>query len=147
MKEIKPSGYLQKMINSQLVLGSFWELVRQRQERKENIMQIWEKGIPFKISFIMWRLWHMRIPIGEVLVRMKITNEVECCCCDTRVPEIVDHLFIQCSMFKSVWKLFAEAAGIQRTLIHLRQVIDSWWNATCCSKLKPLLKAIPSFII
>lgn len=84
---------------------------------------------------------------GEVLVRMKITNEVECCCCDTRVPEIVDHLFIQCSMSKSVWKLFAEAAGIQRTLIHLRQVIDSWWNATCCSKLKSLLKAIDSFII
>ncbi|KAK4714142.1 hypothetical protein R3W88_020049 [Solanum pinnatisectum] len=44
-------------------------------------------------------------------------------------------------------KLFAEVAGIQGPLIQLRQVIDSWWNATCCSKLKPFLKAVPAFII
>ncbi|KAH0664094.1 hypothetical protein KY284_029025 [Solanum tuberosum] len=44
--------------NGDFIVGSAWELVRHRQDKKENIMHIWEKGIPFKVSFMMWRLWY-----------------------------------------------------------------------------------------
>ncbi|KAH0655697.1 hypothetical protein KY285_030579 [Solanum tuberosum] len=43
---------------------------------------------------------------------MRITNEVECCCCDNMVAEILDHLPIHCSTTASLWKLFADATSL-----------------------------------
>lgn len=35
---------------------SAWELMRERREPQELMMNIWGKGIPFKVSFFLWRL-------------------------------------------------------------------------------------------
>ncbi|KAK4716606.1 hypothetical protein R3W88_014944 [Solanum pinnatisectum] len=72
---------------------SSWEIVRHRKEPQEGIMNIWEKGIPLKVSFMMWRVWMQRIPIGEVLVKFRITDSVICYCCDQNVQESFTHLF------------------------------------------------------
>ncbi|XP_049414633.1 uncharacterized protein LOC125877356 [Solanum stenotomum] len=128
-------------------VGSAWELMRRKNDRVDKIMYIWEKGLPFKISFLLWRLWHMRIPIGEVLVRMRIVNSVKCCSCNNNAEETCDHLFIQCPTTYCLWRHFAEAAGIQGPMVQLRQVIRLWWEAECGSKLKPMLHVVPIFII
>ncbi|KAK6784094.1 hypothetical protein RDI58_017548 [Solanum bulbocastanum] len=44
---------------------------------------------------------------------MKFTNEVECCCCDDKMVETLDHLFIHTSTTASLWKLFADVARLQ----------------------------------
>ncbi|KAK4706513.1 hypothetical protein R3W88_033930 [Solanum pinnatisectum] len=49
-----------------------------RKEPIEKIMNIWVKGLPFKVSFLLWRLWFKRIPIGEVLIRRGITDSGLC---------------------------------------------------------------------
>lgn len=48
----------------------------------ELIMHIREKEIPFKIPFLLWSIWRKRIPIGEVLVKIKVDEEVICCYCN-----------------------------------------------------------------
>ncbi|KAG5610489.1 hypothetical protein H5410_021770 [Solanum commersonii] len=40
------------------------EALRRRGSVQEKVKYIWQKGISFKISFLMWRLWKKRIPIG-----------------------------------------------------------------------------------
>ncbi|KAH0761423.1 hypothetical protein KY290_017496 [Solanum tuberosum] len=114
--------------NGKFSVKSAWEIFRQRKEKKENIMCIWEKGIPFRISFLLWRIWFQRIPIGEVL-------------------ETFQHLFMQCPISKDLWSLFAGAAGVQGPFVQIKQTLDKWWKSDCVAKLKPLFRAVPIFII
>ncbi|KAK4731320.1 hypothetical protein R3W88_024308 [Solanum pinnatisectum] len=46
-----------------------WEILRQRTEVQQDIMFIWEKGLHFRLSFLIWRMWLQRIPIGEIQIR------------------------------------------------------------------------------
>uniref|UniRef100_A0A0V0H027 Putative ovule protein n=1 Tax=Solanum chacoense TaxID=4108 RepID=A0A0V0H027_SOLCH len=46
-------------------VGCAWELMGESREPQELMMNIWEKGIPFKVSFLLWRLWKLRIPMGK----------------------------------------------------------------------------------
>ncbi|KAK4707290.1 hypothetical protein R3W88_033137 [Solanum pinnatisectum] len=68
--------------NDKFSVKSAWEIFRQRKDKKENIMCIWEKGIPFRISFLLWRILLQRTHIGEVLVNIKATNSFICCSCN-----------------------------------------------------------------
>lgn len=63
----------------------------------KNFNYIWNKGIPFKISFFILRLWKQRLPIGEVLVRNKMCDGVVCCCCEDGVQETIEHFFFNCA--------------------------------------------------
>ncbi|KAH0729179.1 hypothetical protein KY289_000367 [Solanum tuberosum] len=60
---------------------------------------------------MMWRIWFKRIPIGEVLVRNRITDQMECCCCENNISESFNHLFVLCPDVNYLWKLFAGAIG------------------------------------
>lgn len=75
---------------------SAWDIIRSRKDPQKNIMFIWEKCISFKVSFLMWRIWFKRIPIGEVLVS-RITDYIDYCCCDNNRQESFNHLFVSCS--------------------------------------------------
>ncbi|KAG5590590.1 hypothetical protein H5410_041104 [Solanum commersonii] len=69
----------------------------------------------------MWRVWHKRILIREVLVRMRITDyslEVLCRC-----------------------------SRIQGPFVKVRQAIEVWWKVKCVIKFKSLCKVTPAFII
>lgn len=105
-------------------VGSSWELCRVRKNHIEIILNIWEKGIPFKVSFLFWRIWFRRIPIGEVLIRRGITDSMEFYCCNAHVQESFMHLFILCTDSYYVWKFFIEATGLHFSVIQLRQVLE-----------------------
>jgi len=42
--------------NGKFTIKSAWEALRRRSSDQEEMKFIWQKGIPFKISFFMWRL-------------------------------------------------------------------------------------------
>ncbi|KAK6776056.1 hypothetical protein RDI58_027057 [Solanum bulbocastanum] len=52
-----------------VTMKSDWDLMRHRKEIQQDIMFIWEKGIPFRASFLLWRTWFQRIPIGDILMQ------------------------------------------------------------------------------
>ncbi|KAK4737032.1 hypothetical protein R3W88_000729 [Solanum pinnatisectum] len=78
---------------------------------------------------------------------MRVTDSVKCCICNTNAEETCDHLFIHCPTAYSVWKIFAEAAGIQGPMVQFRQVINLWWEVDCGGKRKPLIHVVPIFTI
>lgn len=121
--EVKDVTWWMPNAKGRFTVRSAWEIVRQRKEPQEGIMNIWEKGIPLKVSFMMWRVWMQRISIGEVLVNFRITDSVICCCCDQNVQESFTHLFFSCPDANFPWKQFAGAAGLHGPFVQLKQTI------------------------
>ncbi|XP_055803989.1 uncharacterized protein LOC129873024 [Solanum dulcamara] len=128
-------------------VGSAWEILRNRNDPQEGIMNIWEKGIPFKVSFLVWRIWPQRIPIGEVRIRNRIIDSTLCGCCENNAQESFNHLFFFCPDANFLWRWFRGAAGLQGSFIQLRQTIYRWWNEECVTKARPLYKAVPASIM
>ncbi|WMV37581.1 hypothetical protein MTR67_030966 [Solanum verrucosum] len=97
------------MLNAtgKFTIGSAWEFLRDKDEACLNCKHSWITGIPFKVSFLTWRIWQHRLPIGEVLVRNKMCDGVECECCADGAQETIEHLFIRCSNTNSIWTYFA----------------------------------------
>lgn len=124
-------------------VSSAWDLIRKRRDSIEGILHIWEKGI----SFLLWRIWLQRIPIGQVLVRNIICDSVVCCCCNTGMQESFNHLFVECPDSYYLWRIFAGAAGITRSFVQLRKSIEKLWVFDGVAKLKPIYKAVLAFIV
>lgn len=70
--------------------------IRKKDVILQNYKDLWMKGIPFKDSFFLWRLWMKRILIGEILIRNGMCDSVIFCCCEGNVQETIEHLFMQC---------------------------------------------------
>lgn len=54
--------------------GSFsvkttWNYIRHREEPNKIYKWIWTKGVPFKMAFLMWRLWKFKIPLDDKVRR------------------------------------------------------------------------------
>lgn len=133
--------------SGKFTVSSAWEEVRQKENSFSLYSYIWIKGIPFKVSFFLWRLLRQRLPIGEILIRIKVVEEAQCYCCNSPQPETIEHVFLSSPVAKKVWKFFADTIGIQITGCQLKVVLHKWWDMDASPKLKPIVQAIPSFII
>ncbi|XP_075091485.1 uncharacterized protein LOC142171695 [Nicotiana tabacum] len=102
---------------------------------------MWTKGLSFKISFFLWRLWRYKLAIDDLWRRQGYIVMSICL-----KEETYDHIFLLSPTVSKVWKLFMGAAGITVPLIQVKRVIRTWWNAKCCPKLKPLYQAAPAII-
>lgn len=76
---------------------SAWEYIRQKGIISKTLRSIWLKGVPFKISFLIWGLWKKRLPIGEVISNWGAIDNMNCYCCEGDVVESYEYLFMECS--------------------------------------------------
>lgn len=76
------------------IVKSAWEILRNSGNPHECFKKIWENGLPFKVSFFVWRIFEKRIPIGEFWVGISVVDIVLCCCCDQMMEETYHHLFL-----------------------------------------------------
>ncbi|XP_019225001.1 PREDICTED: uncharacterized protein LOC109206620 [Nicotiana attenuata] len=125
---------------------SAWQIIRHRSDPNQEFKHMWIKGLPFKISFFLWRLWKGRIPTDDVWRRQGQMVMSRCWCCQQPQEETIQHIFLTSATASKVWNLFMGAAAITVPLVQLKQVIRHWWNAQCCPKLKPLFQAVPTII-
>nr|XP_016492046.1 PREDICTED: germacrene A synthase-like [Nicotiana tabacum] len=65
---------------------------RQKQDKDPLAKQIWAKGIPFKVSFFMWKLFRKKQPLDDIILRFGLQTISRCSCCRVPKPETVDHL-------------------------------------------------------
>lgn len=80
------------------IISSAWNLLRSRDNLLPHYDKIWVKGLPFKISFFLWRLGKAKIPIDEVLTRMGISLVSRCVCCSSPKQETMEHMFLEGEM-------------------------------------------------
>ncbi|WMV29500.1 hypothetical protein MTR67_022885 [Solanum verrucosum] len=62
-------------------IKSAWELLRNKEEVHEDFSLLWRKGLPFKISFLNWRIWKGKLPVGQLLHSWSTNTSSDCSCC------------------------------------------------------------------
>ncbi|KAK4718156.1 hypothetical protein R3W88_016494 [Solanum pinnatisectum] len=133
--------------SGKFIVRSAWEILRITEVKKEIFDNIWVKGVPFKVSFFLWRVLKKRLPIGEELIKMRVVDNVRCCCCNEGAHETFQHLFLTCPATMRVWETFIAATGNQIHFLQLVVTIKKWWKVDSPAKLISLYKSIPAFIL
>ncbi|XP_019234078.1 PREDICTED: uncharacterized protein LOC109214596 [Nicotiana attenuata] len=128
-------------------VSSAWRILRHREPSNLEFVKIWTKGLPFKISFFLWRVWKGKVPIDNLWRRGGYVVVSKCWCCLPPQEDSYQHLFLTSDTATKVWRNFTQATGLVINLVQVYQVIREWWNAKCCPKLKPLFQAAPALIL
>ncbi|XP_060210613.1 uncharacterized protein LOC132637558 [Lycium barbarum] len=130
--------------NGRFSVKSAWEFLRHRESKKTRYKFMWEKGLPIKISFFMWRVWKGIISVDDILKKMMINIPSRCWCCEEHQEETMGHLFLTSSIAVKLWKFFASCVGIPIDGVCLHQMIMAWWSAEIKLKLQPMYRAMPA---
>jgi len=69
-----------------------------------DMKMLWQKNVPLKVVVFAWRLFRNRLPTRDNLLQRNVLNS-DSCLCITRFgsPETINHLFLHCSYFSTVW--------------------------------------------
>ncbi|XP_060216759.1 uncharacterized protein LOC132644200 [Lycium barbarum] len=105
---------------------SAWNLLRRKAQTAAYFSKLWHKGVLFKISFILWRLWKFKIPVDD--------------------EEIVQHLFLTGDFAAEIWHYYNAVVGIVVPRIQIHRTIVHWWYMQGPTKLKSVMQAAPAFI-
>ncbi|XP_049370570.1 uncharacterized protein LOC125835476 [Solanum verrucosum] len=64
------------MANAQgrFTVKSAWQIMRNKHENRRDYELIWNKRLPFKINFFLWRVWKRRIATDDNLKKMRINS-------------------------------------------------------------------------
>lgn len=109
--------------------------------------EIWVKGIPFKMTFFMWKLWKLKVPVHEKNMRWGYQGPFRCWCCSNPSQEIMVHVFLHSEVANMTWSYFFYVAGINIQNLTLREVIMSWWGANVRQGNKAYYQELPSIIV
>ncbi|XP_070002553.1 uncharacterized protein LOC142165956 [Nicotiana tabacum] len=50
-------------------MSSAWRILRHREPSNPEFAKLWTKGLPFKISFFLWRVWKGKVPTDDLWKR------------------------------------------------------------------------------
>lgn len=117
-----------------------WSILRESQPQQAWYSAIWFKGHIPKHAFTMWVAVQDRLPTRCRLSSWGILTPLTCCLC-LAADETRDHLFIDCSFTKDIWKMML------LRLSESRQGFDSWnhllaWYTSVSSKSIRALRGI-----
>ncbi|XP_049399716.1 uncharacterized protein LOC125863741 [Solanum stenotomum] len=127
--------------------SSAWNEIREKRIKTNFNSFIWHKCIPFKISFLLWRLLRGKLPTNEKLTNFGIEPTSCFCCCNRSGLDTIEHIFNTGQFATYVWRSFADTAGISRDHSSITQLIIQWWSAKYNNEAhKLLLQATPLLI-
>ncbi|WMV09401.1 hypothetical protein MTR67_002786 [Solanum verrucosum] len=109
-------------------IKSAWELLRNKEEVQEDFSLLWMKGLPFKISFLIWRIWKGKLLVGQLLHSWSTDTSNDCSCCHNPKIESIEHLFYNGEMAKGIRNHYTSAVGVQRGSFP-KQSVRLWWKA------------------
>ncbi|XP_019248489.1 PREDICTED: uncharacterized protein LOC109227749 [Nicotiana attenuata] len=85
-----------------------WEYLRRRDDPRVAYKMIWVKGLPFKISFFMWKVWKAKLPLDDFMRRLGYFMPSKCWCCSQPKEETLQHMFFMSDTARSVDKVVWE---------------------------------------
>lgn len=90
----------------EFTVKSAYQILRKRKKEVDWLKNIWAKGLPFKISFFLWRVWKKRIATDDNLKKMRIQIVSRCFCCEQGTMKAMTYLFLTAPIAQ---KLYREA--------------------------------------
>lgn len=80
-----------------------YDYVRRRRDPNTAYRNIWVKGLPFKVSFFMWKVWKNKLPLDDFFKRLGYLMASKCWCCVLSNEETMPHLFFTSYSATKVW--------------------------------------------
>lgn len=77
--------------------------MRKRNDPATAFEKIWVKGLPFKISFFMWKLWRAKLPLDDYMRKLGYLMPSRRWCCTQPDEETLTHLFYKSYAANKVW--------------------------------------------
>lgn len=133
--------------NGKYTNKSAWNLVRKSSPKVQFIDKVWNSTIPFKMSFLVWRLWHSKLPFDDVIIKYGKQIVSRCNCCSNPNTNNINHVFVEGQAASYIWKLFGNALGIQHQSYPIRYIINKWWTSKALNDVHRLVLNITPVII
>lgn len=74
-------------------IASSWEYIRRKKEKSQLNSFIWNRKIPFKGSFLLWRALRQKLPTNDKLNSFGV-DPIECICCVRPGVDDIHHIFV-----------------------------------------------------
>lgn len=100
---------------------SAWEILRQRADANEDLKAIWSKRLPFKFSFLSWRIWLGKVHVSTLLHLWNPNISEDYGCCANPDRETIEHLFLKGEVADIVWTHYCRATSIIDQRLNLKQ--------------------------
>ncbi|XP_060200827.1 uncharacterized protein LOC132629107 [Lycium barbarum] len=126
---------------------SAWDLVRNKKALQPLINKVWHSSIPFKISFLIWRIWKNKLLFEEVISSFGKQMDSKCYCCNTASYQTMNHVFSQGTAASNNWNLFGAPLGIKHSHLPIRHIINSWWQEKAKNDVHRLILNITPIVI
>nr|XP_016509964.1 PREDICTED: uncharacterized protein LOC107827363 [Nicotiana tabacum] len=133
--------------NGFFTTSSCWEIVRQKQVKDDILKRIWHKHIPFKMSFLVWRLLKRKLPFDDVVLKFGLNLASRCCCCRLSQEETMMHTFLTEELAVNMWKTFCIPLGIEWGARSIKLLLINWCSAKPKNSLHQELLRITPVII
>lgn len=91
--------------NGNFTVKSSWEICRQREETQGFFHKIWTVGLPYKISFFLWRVWKKKLLVDDVLASMMINIVSRYRCYEQPHQENLIHFFLNGDFARDIWNV------------------------------------------
>ncbi|XP_060214799.1 uncharacterized protein LOC132641737 [Lycium barbarum] len=104
-----------------------WNDIREHRQKDLLINKAWHKNIPFKVSFLTWRLIKSKLPFTNNSVCRFVDMLVDCLCCANAQPETIQHFFMESEPAQFLWKLFGQPLGIKYRVKVVKVFLTEWW--------------------
>ncbi|XP_019191194.1 PREDICTED: uncharacterized protein LOC109185694 [Ipomoea nil] len=90
--------------------------------------KIWAKGVPWKMSFLTWRVFMRKLPTDDVLRRMGYQFSSRCSCYLHPGCDELQHIFGTGGTARHVWDYFAKSMGMRVSVRSERHICYEWWK-------------------
>ncbi|XP_075074578.1 uncharacterized protein LOC142162156 [Nicotiana tabacum] len=131
----------------QFTVKTAWEYLRRRKDPAIIYSNMWVQGLPWKISFFMWKLWKRKLPLDDTIRRMRYSMPPKCWCCAVPNEKTLNHVFYHLYTASRVWSYFFSYAGLSLEGLSLHQAIVKCWTLKVIPRLKQIFLALPSIIV
>ncbi|XP_075103669.1 uncharacterized protein LOC142178242 [Nicotiana tabacum] len=105
---------------------SDWDFLRRRKDPAMAYKKMWVHGLPFKISFFLWKVWKAKLPLDDWMRRLG---------------------YFMPSKSTRVCTYFLTNSGFSMAGLTLHQAIIKCWTAKVIHRLQPILQALPAIIV
>ncbi|XP_060216384.1 uncharacterized protein LOC132643881 [Lycium barbarum] len=97
----------------------------------DNILH---SSIPFKISFLTWRLIHKKLPFNEAVVKFGRHGSPTCICYTIPENDSIQQVFVEGQAADHIWRIIGAPLRINHQHIPVNGLLQHWWNQKAKNK-------------
>lgn len=90
--------------------------------------KVWHNSIPFKTSFITWRLFKRKLPFNDTAGRFGTNITSRCSWCNFAQVKTMEHAFMNSDAAIYIWNEIGNPLGIKHESGTIIGTFKRWWD-------------------